>query len=320
MWAKLSKKRHMKHLRPYEDLLLILFVALAALLVATIPALSVSVARSVTGIVVVLFVPGYAFIAALFPRKTTLNSGIRLGLSIGLSIAIVPLLEMALNNSRWGVREGPTLVIIALFVLVCIAAAALRRHRLAAAERFAVNWRVWKTQQGRQASRLEGRFDRALSIALVVAIGVSLATVGCAVFVPKADERFTEFYVLGANDTLGNYTTRYTVGVPSPVTAVIINHEGRNVTYNLIISENSGTQRGVVYSEEVIVPAGQQWQKQIDLILNQQGNEVQLDFALYADHSTPQPYRDAHLWVNVSAERLFDSGAKRPVESLAASR
>jgi uncharacterized membrane protein len=290
----------MKRFQSYEDLIIISFLALAAPLVAAIPALSASVARSVIGIVFVLFIPGYAFIAALFPRKTTLNSGIRLGLSFGLSIAIVPLLEMALNYSRWGVREGPNLAIIALFVLVCSAAAALRRHRLGAAERFAVNWRVWQAPQGQQASRLEGNFDRALSIALVVVIGVSLATVGYAVFVPKADEHFTEFYVLGANDTLGNYTTRYTVGVPGPVTAAIINHEGRNVTYNLIISENNGTQRGVVYSEEVIVPAGQRWEKQIDLVLNQQGNDTQLDFALYADHLAPQPYRDVHLWVNVS--------------------
>jgi uncharacterized membrane protein len=297
----MSKKRHMNHLRPYDDLLIISSLALVAPLVATIPTLSASVVRSVIGIIFVLFAPGYAFVAALFPRKTTLNSGVRLGLSFGLSIAIVPPLEMALNYSRWGVREGSTLVIIALFVLVCIAVAALRRNRLAAAERFVVNWRVWQPLQGQQASRFEGSFDRALSIALVVAIGVSLATVGYAVFVPKADEHFTEFYVLGANGTLGNYTTRYTVGVPSPVTAVIINHEGQNITYNLIISENNGTQRGVVYSEEVIVPAGQRWEKQIDLVLNQQGNNIQLDLSLYADHLAPLPYRDVHLWVNVSA-------------------
>jgi uncharacterized membrane protein len=298
--TQIEQKRHMKHLRPYEDLLLILFLAFAAPLVATIQPISDSAARSMIGIVFVLFVPGYAFIAALFPRKTTLNSGLRLGLSVGLSIAIVPLLEMALNYSRWGVREDPTLVIIALFVLVCIVAAALRRYRLAEDERFAVHWRVWQTLQGQQAPRFEGSFDRALSIALVVAVGVSLVTVGYAVFVPKADERFTEFYLLGANDTLGNYTTNYMVGVPTPVTAVIINHEARNVTYNLIISENNGTQRGIVYSEEVIVPAGQQWEKQIDLVLNQQGNDTKLDFALYADHLAPQPYRDVHLWVNVS--------------------
>lgn len=290
----------MKHLRSCEDLLLISFLALAALLIATIPALTASVARPMIGIVVVLFVPGYAFISALFPRKTTLNSGIRLGLSIGVSIAIVPLLEMALNYSSLGVREGPTLVIIALFVLVCVAAAGLRRYRLAEDERFAVNWRVWQTLQGQQAPvRLGGSFDRALSIALVVAVGIFLATVSYAVIAPKAGERFTEFYVLGANDTFGNYTTQYTAGVPSPVTAVIINHEARNVTYNLIISANNGTQRGVVYSEEVVVPAGQRWEKQIDLVLNQQGNNVNLDFALYADHAASQPYRDVHLWVNV---------------------
>ena len=44
-----------------------------------------------------LFLPGYALIATLFPRKDDLDGIERIALSFGLSIAITPLLGLALN-------------------------------------------------------------------------------------------------------------------------------------------------------------------------------------------------------------------------------
>jgi len=292
----------MKPIQTFGDLLLISCLALAALAVGLISPLSATIARPIIGTIFVLFVPGYAFIAALFPRKTTLNNGVRFGLSFGLSIAIVPLLEMALNFTRGGIRVSPTLVTIAAFTLACVAAAGIRRRRLAEDERFAINWRVWQTPEGQQkAAPLGSRFDRVLSVVLVLAIGASLVAVSYAVLVPKPGEHFTEFYLLGANGTLGNYTTNYTVGVLSPVTVGIINHEARDVTYELVVSANNSTQRSTVYSEQVTLSDGRQWEKQIDLVVNQPGDNVKLNFALYTDPPTADPYRDTHIWVNVTA-------------------
>ena len=246
----------MKSFQTFGDLVLISCLALAALATGVIPPLSATVARPIIGTIVVLFVPGYALIAALFPHKTTLNNGVRLGLSFGVSIAIVPLLEMALNYTRWGVRTIPTLVMIAVFTLACVAAAGIRRRRLAEDDRFAVNWQVWqKPERQKAGAPLRSTFDRVLSIVLVLAIGASIAAGSYAILVPKPDEHFTEFYLLGANDTLGNYTTNYTVGIPSPATVVIVNHEARDVTYNLVVSENNSTQHAVIYSEQVVISA-----------------------------------------------------------------
>jgi len=292
---------NMKYFQTFGDLALIFCFALAALAFGAIPPLSATIARLIVGTIVVLFVPGYAFIAALFPRRTSLNNGVRLGLSFGISIAIVPLLEMALNYTRWGVRVSPTLVIIAAFTIACVAAAGIRRRRLPEDERFAVNWQARKRLAGLKAAFLSGHtLDRALSIVLLLAIGVSLAVGSYAVLVPKPSEHFTEFYLLGANDTLGNYTTQFKVGVPSPSKVVIVNHEARNVTYDLVIYTNNSSQREAVYSEKVVIPDGQRWEKQIDLVLNQPGELVKLEFALYEDQVTADPYRDAHMWVNVT--------------------
>ena len=295
-------REHLKPTSTFADLALAFGLALAALVVASVPALSVTIARPIIGTIAVLFVPGYAFIAALFPQKTTLENGVRLGLSFGVSLVIVPLLEIALNFTGWGIRLGPTLGGLVVFTLVCVVVASVRRHQLPAEQRFAVNWPMWHHSDDREAARLaRSAFDRMLSIALVIAIIASVAVASYALVIPKPSEHFTEFYLLGANGTLGNYTTDFKVGVPSPITVSIVNHEARDVTYMLVVSANNSTQRSTVYSEQVAVPNGQQWEKQINLVLNQSGNNVKLDFALYAGPQTAEPYRDAHLWVNVTA-------------------
>ena len=292
----------MKFIEAYGDLVLAFILSLAALVVSIVPALSASLARPVVGAAIILFVPGYAFIAALFPHKTTLRNGLRLALSFGTSIAIVPLLEMGLNYTRWGIRVGPTLSVIVIFTLACVVVAGTRRSRLPPYERFVVNWQAWKKKSDAQGvAPFATALDRTLSIILVLAIVASVAVASYAIIIPKQGEHFTEFYLLGANGTLGNYTTQYRVGVPSPVTVGIVNNEARNVTYTLVVSANNSTQQHVIYSEQMTVANGQQWEKEIDLVLNQPGDNAKLDFSLYADHTTADPYRDAHLWVNVTA-------------------
>ena len=291
----------MKPFHAFADLILVTCVVLVALVVAIIPALSVSIIRPIIGTIVVLFVPGYAFIAALFPQKATLANGVRLALSFGLSIVIVPLLELALNYTRWGIQLGPTLVVLVVFTLLCSIVASVRRYRLPRERRFAINWPDWHHIR-LKAARLGGtRFDRTLSVVLIIAIITPVAVTSYAVVMPKPNEHFTEFYLLGTNDTLSNYTTQYKVGVPTPVTVVIVNHEKTDVTYDLVVTANNSTQREIIYSEQVMIPSGQQWEKSIDLVLNHPSDNALLDFALYANQTTTNPYRDVHLWVNVTA-------------------
>ncbi|MGB3943467.1 MAG: DUF1616 domain-containing protein, partial [Methanothrix sp.] len=59
--------------------------------------------RVPVGLVMVLFLPGYALIAALFPRDDDLDGIERVALSFGLSIAVVPLIGLGLNYTPWGI-------------------------------------------------------------------------------------------------------------------------------------------------------------------------------------------------------------------------
>jgi uncharacterized membrane protein len=53
--------------------------------------------RIVLGIPFILLFPGYTLICLLFPGKRDLDGVERLALSLGLSIAVVPLIGLALN-------------------------------------------------------------------------------------------------------------------------------------------------------------------------------------------------------------------------------
>ncbi|MEZ0393810.1 MAG: DUF1616 domain-containing protein [Desulfurococcaceae archaeon] len=63
-------------------------------------------ARYVLGTIFVLFMPGYSLVRLLYPRDE-LSPLEELALSIGLSLALVPLIGLALNYTPWGIRLDP---------------------------------------------------------------------------------------------------------------------------------------------------------------------------------------------------------------------
>jgi uncharacterized membrane protein len=104
------------------DLALAVASALATtLIVLLVP--SAEPARIALGLVFVLFLPGYVLVAALYPRKDDLDPVERLALSLGLSIAVVPLIGLALNYSPWGIRLDPILAFLTLFIVLAASVA-----------------------------------------------------------------------------------------------------------------------------------------------------------------------------------------------------
>ncbi len=91
---------------------LVAVTMLTVFLVETSPLLYV---RYVLGGVFVLFLPGAMLINALYPRGEEIDGLERLALSIGLSLAIVPLVGLALNYTPWGITLTPIMVSLALF-------------------------------------------------------------------------------------------------------------------------------------------------------------------------------------------------------------
>ena len=87
----------------------------------------------------ILLLPGYVLVAALYPHKGDLDPIERVALSFGLSIAIVPLIGLALNYSPWGIRLNPILAFVSLFIVMGAGVAVYRRRAVPTEEAFAIN-------------------------------------------------------------------------------------------------------------------------------------------------------------------------------------
>ena len=105
------------------------FAVVASVMVFVVPedAFPVVYARYVFGSVFVLFLPGYSLIRALFGSKE-LDSVERLALSVGLSLALVPLAGLLLNYTPWGIRTAPVTLSLLGLTLVFASAAVLRDY------------------------------------------------------------------------------------------------------------------------------------------------------------------------------------------------
>jgi hypothetical protein len=84
--------------------------------------------RYVFGSIAVLYFPGYTLIEALYPKKEDLDSLERLALSIGLSLALVPLVGLLLNYTPWGIRLNPIVASLSLLGVCLAVIAAVRKE------------------------------------------------------------------------------------------------------------------------------------------------------------------------------------------------
>jgi uncharacterized membrane protein len=160
--------------------------------------LATSWVRTVLGLPMVLFFPGYALIAALFPKKDDLDGIERTALSFGLSIAMVPLLGLALNYTPWGIRLIMILITISIFTLAMCRAAIMRRRGLPEGEKFSVTFTaMFHSLQTEMFSKPGIRVDRILTVILVISILASVTMLVYVIVTPKQGEKFTEFYILG---------------------------------------------------------------------------------------------------------------------------
>ena len=180
------------------------------------------------------FVPGYCLIAALFPKDNDLGLTERIALSLGISIAIVPLIGLGLNFTPFGIRLGPILISLTILSLVLILAAYYRRALLPVERRFRFPFSALAgTARHEVFPKGAGRIDRLLAVVTTLAILAAVLVTVYVIAVPKEGEQFTEFFILGQNQTAALYPDRISVGQNYPMYVGIGNHEYRNTDYTI---------------------------------------------------------------------------------------
>jgi uncharacterized membrane protein len=302
----------------YPDLLVSAVWLAACMAIIYLPDLNTTPIRVIFALPVVMFIPGYCFIAALFPKENDITLIERFVLSIGLTIIVVPMISLGLNFTPWGMRLDPIAAAITFFTFVMILVAFYRRSLLPVKERF-------RMPSTGNAARIrqellpagEGRAGRFLSVVLAFLLLASILTVIYVVTVPLAGEQYTEFFILGQNRTGTSYPDRIVPGQEYLMYVGIGNHEYVTSTYTIEtwmvqteFDNTTNTSRIVAmdpnerlsltlnHNETRIIP--------FNLTVSNAGYNL-VEFLLFRDEAPEfnvagmdrinQSYRDLHLWI-----------------------
>ncbi len=295
--------------------------------------------RVLVGVPFILVWPGYLLTVALYPGRyqeavvakgedaeATERAADGLGpleraaLSIGLSVALVPLIGLFMNFTPLGIRVTPLVLAIALWNVGAAGFGWRRRHFLRPDERpffeIDVSLERWRA---RPAS------ERLVGVLVAVASLVAAGSVAYVLATPNPGEPGTEFYVLGATGTATDYPTHLETGQVSPVEVVVRNHEHETVSYTIRVMLVNGTfttpdgsepdpGKGETRFEPGPESVYETWttrlgasdghRHQVDVQLPE--GDYQLRFELYRDSMVPgvdEPYRLTHLWSQVRPPR-----------------
>lgn len=275
------------------DLKLIIVYLFTTLVFLTIPPLDGTVIRTILGIPLVLFIPGYVLVAALFPEKKDLDGIERVALSFGLSIAVVPLIGLGLNFTPWGIRFVPIVAALAIFTLSLLIIANFRRQKLPSKKRFEVPFKDVLSGMKEELQKPQNRTDKILTIILILSIMVSLFTLVYVIVTPKQGEKFTEFYLLGAGGKAADYPKEVTSGAPINLIVGIVNHEYSGVNYTLKVQIENST----FLERRIMLADNETWEQPVNFTINTTGSNLKLEFLLFRE-GNETPYRETHLWIN----------------------
>jgi len=276
----------LKSILKNELLYINILFALLFLVIALVPS---NIVRLVLGLPAVLFFPGYTLVAALFPRKSGVSGAERAILGVGLSIAVIPLIGLALNYMPWGLRLYPIMISLALFIMAASVVAFIRRQELPPDERFkvSVNLTSLKWLGIKQA-------DKALNIVLALAMFSALAVLIYAAVTPK-EESFTEFYILGINGEASGYPEVLESGEEGKVILGIVNQEQETTSYQLEVRID-GEKESVV--GPLLLKQAEKWEEIVSFTPDRVGDREKVEFILYKNGQI-EPYLKLHLWLNV---------------------
>ena len=302
--AKLPVKIHFQS-RPWD-----LYACTGYTLVVVVSLVMLDVGNFIA-ILLILFVPGYALVAALFPTERALDWVERSALSISLSIAVVPLIGIFMNFTAGGIRFAPMLAATTTFTFLMVLVAYWRRVSLPPEDRLAVSFEV------RLPNWIQyTRFSKLLTIAIVAGLVIAGGTFVYAITMPRPTERFTEFYVLCSDGRADPtcYPTRLNVSEPATVILGVISHESTTTNYTVRVdlisvyvvqnatcscNQTLEARRTTQAWFNVSLERDQNWSRRYTFSIGSMGL-WKVQFLLFANADFRTAYREVHTLVRVT--------------------
>ncbi|WP_435346649.1 DUF1616 domain-containing protein [Haloarchaeobius sp. HRN-SO-5] len=259
-----------------------LLVVLASTVLATGAVLfdvGASLTRTVLVAPLVVFLPGYALVSALFPESydggvddrgavaapgtvgTSISVAGRVGLSAAASIALLPAVVTTSGFVYGRFQVALSLYVVAAVTVVLTLVALLRRGSCPPGERFGVPttgtlfesiarpFRVReKTLSEGPTFQPESWGGLLLNVALGASVLLLLSTVVVGYAYPTQEEQFTELYIVTETGdgefVAADFPAEFEAGESRPVYATVSNHEGDRQSYTLVATLQRVEQSG----------------------------------------------------------------------------
>lgn len=277
------------------------------------------------GLPLLLFLPGYGLVSALFPEtreritrsQPSLSSdrdgGIdvveRVGLSVGLSVAMVPLVAMALFAVGIGLVLDALVVGLVLVSGIGLLVGSIRRRRVPAEDRFAPSLST-AVERGYGATvGAETTLEGGVNVVLVVSVLVAATAFGFALMAPQSTEAGSNLMIVTEQDgsyVAGDYPD-LTAGESSQLAVGVRNEEGERADYTVVVEMQSVADGEVTDAREVTrlsnaVAPGETWYANHEVSVTD-ADQNRLTYLLYRGDAPSDPdiesaYRHAYLWVD----------------------
>lgn len=265
---------------------IILILVAITLLLFPVAALTSGALRIILGLPVVLFIPGYILLAALFPDRDSLSGIERITFSLGLSVAFSIIMGVILNFTPWGINLFPILTSATVFIVVAAVFAWYRSLQSYAEFSITVNISLsrWMEMAG---------IDKILSLSLVIAVLVAVGSIGYVIAVPKQGQPFTEFYILSPGGNAEDYPEQVVLGEAVAITVAVVNYEDMVLGYLVDITGN-GIEDSQLSTPELV--DGEKWEGVVSLVARSSGDNQKVEFWLYKAGEA-EPYLEKPLYI-----------------------
>ncbi|WP_321430948.1 DUF1616 domain-containing protein [uncultured Methanolobus sp.] len=124
-----------------QDLKTIFLIALLSVIFILIPPLSETPLRIPFALLLIFFIPGYAFISAMFPGNSEISGIERFTLSVGFSIVIMVFDGFLVSLTAWKFRPNSITASLVLLTFIFGIIAYLARKRLPEEEQFSFSYK-----------------------------------------------------------------------------------------------------------------------------------------------------------------------------------
>ncbi|MEM4615923.1 MAG: DUF1616 domain-containing protein [Archaeoglobaceae archaeon] len=307
-------------MRNWDLLCIILLSILLIILIFFTPE---NPARIALGLAFILFFPGYSLVSFLFTDRKDLETIERIALSFGLSVAIVPLIGLALNYTPFGIRLEPILFSLSAFNILFSSLAILKRRK--SLDPFVPKIKI------DLGLKNASNFEKALTVALIAALIISFATLIYVILNPRQAESFTEFYILGPKGKASDYPTKLFVNQSASLIIGLVNHEQRTVNYTIEIwlVKASFDDRLKIESMQLIdilnvtlehKPLSEKWEAQWELPYNfsiEKPGKYKIFFLLFKDSRPPLPFEAKKMdYAGTEAENRIIEAVEGRIQSL----